>query len=273
MSGSSPNGCRAVGLVFSLAKAGHGKSRLALQLAVALSREDPEWIEHYDTHTAPNAPSSVVFASWEDEGDEIKRKIHGMETGFDRLIPGQIKDRLHFLEYSGKGSLWQASPDKPEGKETANQIYLRGYCEKCQAGLVIIDPLAAAYTSNENDRGMVRKFMSDWDAWARKTKCTVLIISHPAKSNYRIQSGSTDWHAASRFVWSLGLDLLAGEKKDGKMGTRLACLKSSYSRLPESIWLMGYPGWVKTNGESAAQWWESGGRNQGQEQMSPRGSR
>ena len=46
--------------------------------------------------------------------------------------------------------------------------------------------------------------MASWDAWARDTGCTVLLIAHPPKTD-AAYSGSTDWHAAARAVWTLSL--------------------------------------------------------------------
>ena len=68
--------------------------------------------------------------------------------------------------------------------------------------MLIVDPSAAAYGSNENNRALVRAFVSDLDAWARDNNCAVLILSHPPKwaADY---SGSTDWEASVRSMWTL----------------------------------------------------------------------
>ena len=58
-----------------------------------------------------------------------------------------------------------------------------------QTRLLIIDPLAAAFVQNENDRALVRAFLSALDQWAEDHSCAVLIISHPPKGD-SAQSGS-----------------------------------------------------------------------------------
>ena len=45
---------------------------------------------------------------------------------------------------------------------------LRKYAESVEARLLVIDPLAAAYAGDENVRGLVRAFLSSWDAWGRR---------------------------------------------------------------------------------------------------------
>ena len=128
-----------------------------------------------------------------------------------------------------------------------------------------MDPLAAAYACNENDRGLVRAFMASWDAWARDTGCTVLLIAHPPKTD-AAYSGSTDWHAAARAVWTLSLcDTGTGdatgkgkgkEKREPARAPRLQCLKSSYGLPPEPQWLERNGNWrVAQDAGAAARRW------------------
>ena len=61
---------------------GAGKSRLALQLALALVEGRKDWL--------PGGPDLVdsgpaVVATWEDEPDEIARRLRGMVETPDRL--------------------------------------------------------------------------------------------------------------------------------------------------------------------------------------------
>ena len=47
---------------------------------------------------------------------------------------------------------------------------LREYAEDSGAKMLVLDPLAAAFGSNENDRGLVRAFLANWDRWGRDNK-------------------------------------------------------------------------------------------------------
>lgn len=104
---------------------------------------------------------------------------------------------------------------------------VRQHAERVGAALLVIDPLAAAYAASEIDRPLVRAYVSSWDAWARRTGCAVLHIAHPPKSGAGY-SGSTDWHAAHRAVWTLVDDQPSGEMC-------LKVLKSNYGIIPRPV--------------------------------------
>ena len=152
------------------------------------------------------------------------------------------------------------------GTLTRAGAQLRAYCELHKARLLIIDPLAAAYACNENDRGLVRAFMASWDAWARGIGCTVLLVAHPPKSNASY-SGSTDWHAAARAVWTLDVQETGTGETKGSSGKSkktepapapcLKCLKQSYGRTPDALWLEsdGGPWRVSQNPRTTANKW------------------
>lgn len=241
-------------------------------------------------------PVHTVYASWEDETSEAARRLHWMnhspfdERESDRL-PGAwhgladltesgLGDRFHWLDFAAHGPLW--GPDTAHGSghtSTVGKLYragqtLRNRCESVGARLLVIDPIAAAFGSNENDRALVRAFMSDWQAWAVRTGCAVLILSHPPKSG-AAYSGSTDWQAAARFLWKLDRRVTAwqsvrfaktaakrayvtlipaGEKPDGASiidskaaGVKLTLDKSNYGRRGDFAWL-------RVRGHSGAAW-------------------
>ena len=237
---------------------GAGKSRLALQLALALVEGRKDWL--------PDGPDLVdsgpaVVATWEDEPDEITRRLQGMAGNPDRLAA--LKDKLHVLDFAGKGAFWQPPADSSRHTSTLGELTLAGewtraYCETHKARLVVVDPLAAAYACNENDRGLVRAFMTSWDGWARATGCAVLIVSHPAKAAESDYSGSTDWHASARAVWKLGKAETGAGNGDGKTkekapAYRLDCLKTSYGTpTNRHYWLSGYPAWEAVDAQQAA---------------------
>ena len=229
---------------------GRGKSRLALMLAAGIASEGNEWLPG-GTALDNTSPSSVVLASWEDDRDTVRRRLNdwpmadgGKRRGDKRkTLPALLADRLAFLDLAGSGPLW--APEENGSRHTSTMGALtevghrvRAFCEETSASLLVVDPLAAAFACNENDRGLVRHFMSDWDGWARETGCTVLILAHPSKS-HTDYSGSTDWHAAARAIWTLGLV----EAPDKRKLTQLCCLKSSYSKTPKPLQLTNWHWW------------------------------
>ena len=236
---------------------GKGKSRLMVQLAARIAAGPGAWLNTsdrpeagpgvlFDNHEA--APA--VYASWEDEHSEFARRLAA--AGMTR----QVGDRLHFLDFAGAGPLW-APPAGPIrhvqtlSELTATGHQLREYCQDVGARLLVVDPLAAAYASDENNRGLVRAFMSDFDQWARGNNCAVALVSHPPK-NEASYSGSTDWHAAARAVWKL--EHIEADGKDGRkkqngpngLPDRRLCLKaekSSYGPPAPAVWVE----WADTN--------------------------
>ena len=233
---------------------GAGKSRLALQLALALVEGRKDWL--------PGGPDLVdsgpaVVATWEDEPDEIARRLPGNP---DRLVA--LEDKLHVLDFAGKGAFWQPPADGSRHTSTLGELTLAGewtraYCKTHKARLLVVDPLAAAYACNENDRGLVRAFMTSWDGWARATGCAVLIVSHPAKAAESDYSGSTDWHASARAVWKLGTAETGagngtGKAKEKAPAPRLDCLKTSYGTPNRQYWLSGWPAWKAVDAQQAA---------------------
>ena len=238
---------------------GAGKSWLVLQMAAALASGQADFMP--SSSGMLNAPSrgsivarpglarmpkQVVFASYEDEEDEFVYRLAQMErTTNSQLNRVNVSRFLHYIDMSGEGPLW--APERgsrhvstmAELTETGKR--LREFAEAVQASLLIIDPLAAAYASNENERGMVRAYMGDWDRWARDNECAVLMIAHPSKSSNEY-SGSTDWPAAARAAWMLREELEPNKRNNPDSCMALTSLKSNYGARPSRVWLERYNG-------------------------------
>ena len=250
----------AVGRVHLLTgRGGRGKSRLALQLAAALASSEAAWPVPWQTTTSDRHPVTlppteaggipVVVASWEDEADEVHRRLAAQPVHV-----AELGDRLHFVDAAEWGPLWAPQEGSRHVQTVAELtpagLQLRRLCERVRAQLLIVDPLAAAYGSDENVRGLVRQFMASWDAWGRRTDCAVLMIAHPPKSQGNSStasesddwwSGSTDWLAAARGAWALRREPARKAKKGGTEArperTWLECAKASYGMAPERVYL------------------------------------
>ena len=266
-------------------RGGAGKSRLALQLAMAMAAGVRGWLPvasdggkaPADTPWLVSAePVPVVFASWEDEKDEIARRLYGIhEKRACRDRPEwDIKDRLHYVHPPDQ--LWAPDPDGSRHTSTTGQItpaglWLRNYCTDVGARLLVVDPRAAAYGLSEIDRSLVRAFLSDWDRWAQSSRCTVLLLAHPAKNEAKdaasAGAGSTDWHAAARAVWELEAKPIRERRKQGNrlepaeavpVAPKLTLDKTNYAKAGATVWLSGSPEWViETDAERAAKKWST----------------
>ena len=197
---------------------GAGKSRLALQLAAAVAAGQDVWLygsmaNDMGNNAAPDGPAVAVWASWEDGSDEIDRrlKLAAEPRASDKesapwCIPGALGDRLVVVDMADRGPIW--GPNPGAHVSTAAQLLPPGeqlleLAADKSAALLVIDPTAAAYGSNENDRALVRSFGAALDSWAREHVCAVLLIGHPPKSGADAYSGTTDWRNSVRSMWTL----------------------------------------------------------------------
>ena len=238
---------------------GVGKSRLALQIAAAVASgggEGNRWIAGDD---APQLGGSgpVIYASWEDDLHEQARRL--AEISNKTAAPWVTMDgldQLRLADMSERGPLWGAAGGQHQS--TVGGILpagerLQELADEIDPVLVVLDPLAACFSGNENDRAAVRPFLTSCKSWAHSRGLAVLILAHPPKSGAAV-SGSTDWQAAPRSVWTLGKEQRAdGVSKRGPDNRpkfcKLAAHKLNYDKNPEPLELD-----FETTTDGAARW-------------------
>ena len=233
-------------LILFTGDGGAGKSRVALQLAAAVaSKQNSHWVpppenERSSSLIVAEEGEPVLLASWEDEEDEVHRRLARMAEALKWSASDRIEDRLNFVDLAGRGPLWDACGSGADDLTEVGKA-LRAAAEKIKARLLIIDPRAAAYAGDENHRAQVRAFISHWDRWARDQKCAVLLVDHLPKSSTTDRypsgasyAGTTDWHNAARCVLTLD------EKHV------LSCEKSNYGATPLPVRLMSEDGYAWT---------------------------
>ena len=225
---------------------GAGKSRLMLQLAVGVASggDDRQWIASPSPimrlgNAVPRDGANVVFASWEDEPEEFYRRLHQISGNAAPWVKPERLQTLHIVNLVGEGPVWapqQGRHISTMAELTVTGERLRSLCEQLDARLLVLDPLAAAYAADENARGLVRAFVSHWDAWAQANNCTVLILAHPPKSAGTSYSGSTDWQGAVRALWTLQAEI---DKDPHPVPTiwHLAFVKGNYGPRPQPLQL------------------------------------
>ena len=219
-------------------KGGVGKSRLALQLAAAIAGgagSDANW---GGPALSPNITESVpvIFASWEDPPAVISRRLSQISGAgapwvnptMPLYIPGEAD-----LGLTGSGPLYgtQERWGPCELTPLAHQLFEAA--ESVNAGLVVLDSAAAIYSANENDRAEVRGFLSALAGRAYEGDRSVLLLSHPPKSGSDY-SGSTDWLAGVRALWTLGTEPWGPPPKnkapdERPLAWKLLCVKSNYA--------------------------------------------
>ena len=271
-------------------RGGRGKSRLALQLAARMAADPP--LVGVFIPPAGSAPGDsaavaglhalnpkhcgpVIYASWEDERDEAGRRIAAMEQ--DGLATAaNLAGRLRYIDLRGAGPLWGPQEGSrhisTEGKLTGVGTRIRATCEALNARLLVVDSLAGAYGGDENVRALVRAFCANWDGWATSARCAVMLIAHPPKQTPsgggagqvdRDYAGSTDWHGAARWRWTLEpvdtgkrreVDKARGETRNSKTVEALALTlaKASYGPDGNRVFLTPSGSWIGWQAVTAA---------------------
>ena len=223
-----------------------GKSRLIRQLCTSLAAGERRWLPLHDRAdddrlalTPAGEDGNVVYASWEDDRAATGRMLKELADGKE-LSTGD--ETFTYLDASGRGPIWGPRRDGSGHTSTEGHLTPLGAALRRHgtgADVLVIDTLAAAYGLNENDRSLVRSFLSDWDAWARDNELLLLLIGHPSKASKNGASGSTDWRNAPRSAWELRMNETGWEHEEEEIkAPYLSLLKGSYSHpKPEGVWL------------------------------------
>ena len=229
---------------------GAGKSWLTLQAVCQVCCRfrdaylDPDFEKVADITTHRN----VVFATYEDEPAEIKRRLQALASGMPWIENSMdiIKRHLHIVDMRGIGSVWGPGMGKHiqnTGELLSAGEDLRAICEEKEASLLVIDPLSGAFGGNENDRTAVYDFVSSFRGWGDDAKCAILVIGHLPKSAEGKTagfSGSTAWEASARSMWKIGkheLQTETGKKAEKRHYWRLEHTKNNYAPIQPQIYL------------------------------------
>lgn len=222
-------------------KGGEGKSWLTLQMVCQIACGfnnaflNPEFQMPSDADDSIE-PKHIIFATYEDENAEIKRRIQSLASEMKWIEDSMdtIKQHLHIVDMRGIGSIW--GPGIGHHIANTGDLLPAGYelqhiCEDKKARLLVIDPLSGAFGGNENDRTAVYDFISSFRRWGDTAKCAVLVVGHLPKSTEGKNagfSGSTAWEASVRSMWLLSIKEFGDEAKPFYA---LSHTKSNYARL------------------------------------------
>ena len=236
---------------------GAGKSWLTLQAVCQVccgfpdAYLDPRFGKVADITSQKN----VIFATYEDEPAEIKRRLQTLADGMPWIKDsmGIIQQHLHIVDMRGIGSVW--GPGRGMHIQNTGELLsagedLRAICEDKKARLLVLDPLSGAFGGNENDRTAVYDFVSSFRRWGDTAKCAMLVIGHlpkgeeAKKSGY---SGNSAWEASARSMWMLSKKSFVEGKKDEKETKRYWTLehtKSNYAAIQQPVYLAKHgKGW------------------------------
>lgn len=238
---------------------GAGKSWLTLQAVcqIACGLRDAFLNPDFEKVADITARRNVVFATYEDEPAEIKRRLQALASRMTWIANSltTIEQHLHIVDMRGIGSVWGpglGNHIQNTGDLLAAGEDLRKICEDEEAQLLVIDPLSGAFGGNENDRTAVYDFVSSFRGWGDIAKCAMLVIGHLPKSQEGKASGfsgSTAWEASARSMWMLSKKSFTegeGNDKENKHYWALEHTKSNYAPLQSMIPLIKCKsGWWK----------------------------
>ena len=230
-------------VVYFTGRGAAGKSHMGMQLAMAIASGKSEMIPvASDDSRAPQVSEqakgrTVVYVGWEHTIQDALRSRNGI-TACGGPEPELFEDRLRFVSAldAGFGPLW--APAEDGSRHVATRARPTPRAEQLFAwmrtipdlALVILDPVASVYASDENSRALVREFLDGLTHFAvsHPAQPMILLIGHPAKAatgEATDYSGVTDWRNAPRALWTLKTRKAPGLKKPGEGETdRYVCL-------------------------------------------------
>ena len=193
----------------------------------------------------PAGGGPVLLISYEDPASEISWKMSELAAG-DRP-PRQARENINVLYLlndplfgpgvrAGASGLYNAAPEKLPGWDALVEDAVRN-----RPRLVIIDPVAAAFSGDSNSAGPVRAFLSAMTQFAEEHRLGVLILAHSTKAA-RGQDGdpfdpgqvggSSHWTDGTRAALVMSWK---PKKWGGAAGDRVLCVnKANWG--PSRIW-------------------------------------
>ena len=265
---------------------GVGKSFLSIQIASLLaaghsdshlSKKDLFGMTAYHYFVQPRVkpeftnPKPVVFASYEDNINEINRRTRTILELFDWAgeQESNILSNFHPVTMRQHGPIW--APDYGKHIQTRSNAtqaakQLKGVCKKHKAKLLIIDPLSAGFYGDENSKAEAYAFINFWAGWAEETETAVMINAHLPKGREARRSGysgAAAWEGAVRSLFTLDRfdlneDQEGERKKEGnknlprKWYIALKGIKGNYAKIAkqEIPMIRGDYGWLEHTGET-----------------------
>lgn len=172
---------------------GEGKSRLALQLAVAVA-SDTKWLD-----LPIDEPGSVLYVGTEDDFQALHAAF--AEIAQATGVPLERLDNLHFCALDAEAAFVKFNPKERTLSYTETWAKVQSAIETIKPKLIVLDTVAGIFDAPENERALVRQFVMALRRLAESSDGAVLLVGHPSLTGMQSGSGisgSTDWHNAVR---------------------------------------------------------------------------
>jgi RecA-family ATPase len=205
---------------------GTGKTKLALQLAVAIPADLRDWVGG-----VVDAEGPVIVFSAEEKLKEMHRRTLDI-VEHRGLSFGDLRGGLHFIcdhDDAVLGAVDRNGVVQP----TMSLLRLEKTVTAIKPALVIIENAADVYNGNESDRPNVTRFMrSLLGRLTLSCDSTVMLIQHPSVSGLNDgtgRSGSTGWNNSGRWRHNFT------KNRDGDDLRQLEIAKNNYGPTGEKI--------------------------------------
>jgi RecA-family ATPase len=210
---------------------GTGKTKLMLQLGVAVSTERPDWVGGVvETH------GPVIIYSAEEKLKEMHRRVGDIVDYFG-LSFSALRNRLHFICDEDDVVLATANDAKGTIVPTRSLLRLEKTVKAIRPALVIVENAADVYVGNESNRPLVTRFVRKLlGGLGQINGAAVPLIQHPSVSGLNDgtgRSGSTGWNNAGR--WRLNFTSIKADGEDDDGLRQLHVIKSNYGPTGEKV--------------------------------------
>lgn len=213
---------------------GTGKTKLALQLAVALAAGKRDWVG-----SVVDAEGPVIVYSAEEKLEEMHRRTHDV-IDYHGLSFRKLNGGLHFI-CDEKDAVLGAVDRRNIVQPTMSLLRLERTVAAIRPALVIVENAADVYAGSEIDRANVTRFMRVLlGSLTAACGSTIMLIQHPSVSGLNDgtgRSGSTAWNNSGR--WRNNFTKITA---DGEQQRQLEIVKNNYGPDGEKIRLRWHRG-------------------------------
>lgn len=205
------------------AKGGIGKTNLSIKLSA-------EYVEYHQ--------GNVALWLTEDDAGNVKNRSETLKS-FDIIVPYD-EDRVLLIT---SDPIHFAKTNKGDFEFDNEKLYeLQEWCCINDIRLLVIDPLLAFFSGNENDNSQARIFMQPFINWCKEVDITIIIIHHASKTDGNTR-GAGAFVDAVRCCYNISIPMRETKSEKGirieededkkKMGIRLVtCTKDNRGATP-----------------------------------------
>lgn len=201
-----------------------GKTLLGLHLAMAAAAGE-DWLG-FPTTMTPTFYLNYEVAEWSFQ-KRVRRAVHGFAGFGDE---GQVlRQKVGLNLYVNSLPSWRLN-HKGHLRQIAEEV------ASLQAGLLVVDPIRAAYTGARNDDREVDAVMQAiLEDLVEPTGCAVILMHHMRKPAPGEQGGGSTWEVKGSGSWTDAADGIITLRRDRNDSSKMGRLVNMTLRHFESI--------------------------------------